>query len=209
MLKKKVATSRRLSELKTDQARLLWTWLLPFLDVEGRYHANENIIKGTIFPRLAHFTPRKIKAYLENLVEVGLISIYTIDGDRFLRFRNFKENQTLRPDREARSSIPGPYELPEQVPDELPADSSTREVKIREDKKREEKLSGEEPPGLLKGQGPSLPTDNGKNPFTYEPVKIKTMPPPIDVEERRRELQRQAALLREGAAIETGGCFNA
>ena len=46
MLKRNISESRRLAELKTDQARLLWTWIIPFLDSEGRSYASAEMIKG-------------------------------------------------------------------------------------------------------------------------------------------------------------------
>jgi len=139
MLKKKIATSQRLAELKTNDARLLWTWLLPFLDIEGRYHASPDIIKGTVFPRISFFTTRKIKKCLEDLVRVKLISIYTVNGDQFLEFSNFKDNQTLRLDREKPSSIPAKPQLQEQLQDN--SRSTPAEDKIREVNRRKDKLS--------------------------------------------------------------------
>ncbi len=154
MLKKKIATSRRLAELKTDSARLLWTWLLPFLDVEGRYHASPEIIKGTIFPRISFFTTRKIKTCLENLEQVGLISIYSVNGDQFLEFSNFKDNQTLRLDREKPSSIPAKPQIPEQLPDN--SRSTPAEVKLNQVKVNQAKVP------LKKERGVFLPSDVGE-----------------------------------------------
>ena len=108
MLKKKVSTSKKLMELKTDSARLLWTWLLPHLDVEGKFSADPDIVKGSVVPRLKHFTSAKVEEYLLDMAENGLIVIYEVNGDRYLKFNNFAENQTLRTDREAKSSIPDP-----------------------------------------------------------------------------------------------------
>ena len=137
MLKRKIATSQRLAELKTNDARLLWTWFIPFLDIEGRYHASPEIIKGTIFPRISSFTTRKIKKCLEDLVRVKLISIYTVNDDQFLEVYNFKDNQTLRLDREKPSSIPAQPQLQEQVQDNsrsTPAKDKLKEGKLKEGK---------------------------------------------------------------------------
>jgi len=122
MLKKKVSTSKKLMELKTDSARLLWTWLLPHLDVEGKFSADPDIVKGSVVPRLKHFTSAKVEEYLLDMAENGLIVIYEVNGDRYLKFNNFAENQTLRTDREAKSSIPDPVD--NVITPEVPPDSS-------------------------------------------------------------------------------------
>ena len=109
MLKKNISESRRLSELKTDSARMLWTWIIPYLDVEGRFHAAPDMIKGKVVPRLKTFTEENIQEYLNDMNDVGLIQLYEADGDIYLQFRKFDEHQTnLRKDREMPPSIPAP-----------------------------------------------------------------------------------------------------
>jgi len=106
MLKKNVSKSRRLADLNTDSARLLWTWLLPHLDVEGRFEADPNIIKGAVVPRIDSLTPAKISEILDDLVRVGLIYVYEHDGDKYLEYRKFKDFQRLRDGKEKASEIP-------------------------------------------------------------------------------------------------------
>jgi len=140
MLKRAVSDSRRLSELKSDSARLLWTWILPYLDIEGRYFADPDILKGKIVPRIKTFTPSVISGHLEDMRRVGLIVLYEHDKEKYLQFRNFQEFQNLREDRERKSKIPPPGELPENsriTPDEY--GNTPIEVKLREDKIREKK----------------------------------------------------------------------
>jgi len=106
MLKKNVSTSRKLSELKSDSARLLWTWILPHLDVAGRCSAETDIIKGLVVPRLKHFTEDVIEALLQEMSSVGLIRLYQANGERYLEFCRFGDFQNLRFNREAHSVIP-------------------------------------------------------------------------------------------------------
>ncbi len=54
-------------------------------------------------------TTELIETYLEDMVNVDLIILYEIDGDRFLQFRKFENHQILRKDREAESEIPEPF----------------------------------------------------------------------------------------------------
>lgn len=113
MLKRAVSDSRKLSELKTDAARLLWTWILPYLDIEGRYYADPDMIKGKIVPRIKTFTPTNVATYLIDMARVKLIILYEIDGEKYLQFRNFREFQNIRESHEAKSKIPPPESMAE------------------------------------------------------------------------------------------------
>lgn len=106
VLKKQISQSRRLPQLKTDSARLLYTWIIPHLDIEGKLNANPFVIKGSVVPRLDHITPELIDEYLLDMHRVELITLYEVDGDRYLTLRKFGEHQNLRPDKEAKSTIP-------------------------------------------------------------------------------------------------------
>lgn len=108
MLKKIICTSKKLATLKTDSSRLLYTWLLPHLDIEGRFSGDFNIIKGHIFPRLKHMTIKKIERDIQDLVKNNLVIVYEAEGDIFLQFTEFHKHQSLRRDREAESDIPAP-----------------------------------------------------------------------------------------------------
>lgn len=114
MLKRAISDSKKLSELKTDSARLLWTWILPYLDIEGRYFADPDMIKGKVVPRLKTFTPENISEYLSDMNNIGLITLYESDGEKYLQFRNFKEFQNLRESKEAKSKIPSPKQIPDK-----------------------------------------------------------------------------------------------
>jgi len=140
MLKKQISRSRRLGELKSDSARLLYTWILPHLDIKGRHEADPSVIKGEIVPRLESFNSKNIQAYLEDMHKVGLISLYRNDGDQFLQFRKFEEHQSLRPDKEACSRIPDPScsgTTPVQLPDKV--GPTPDEDKISKDKRSKKK----------------------------------------------------------------------
>lgn len=108
LLKRNISDSRRLAELKTDSARMLWTWILPHLDIEGRLHASAELVKGKVCPRIKTMTEEKIRTYLEDMHRVGLIYLYKAEGDEYLEFRKFDVFQNLRPGKEAPSRIPAP-----------------------------------------------------------------------------------------------------
>jgi len=109
MLKRNISESRRLSQLKTDSARLLWTWIIPFLDSEGRFYASADMIKGKVVPRLPSFTEKNIPKYLEDMADVGLIALYEVDGEILLQYRKFEVFQKIVKSREA-APLPGPDE---------------------------------------------------------------------------------------------------
>jgi len=110
---KSISQSKKLSELKTDGARLLYTWLIPSLDIEGRFSGDEQVISGQIFTRLEK-TSDEISNYLADLARVGLIIWYETDNDKYLEVPDFAHRQpSLNPSKEAKSSIPPP--TPEQA----------------------------------------------------------------------------------------------
>lgn len=113
ILQRAIATSRKVAALKNNDHRLLYTWLIPFLDVEGRCEADPRLIKGYVVPLIDDFTIKKIEAALADMVNVGLITIYRdIDGADYLQLNKFRENQpNLRKEREAPSKIPSPQQV--------------------------------------------------------------------------------------------------
>ncbi len=162
MLKKQISQSRRLADLQTDGARMLYTWIIPHLDIEGRMSADPYVIKGQVVPRLKGMTTEIIEEYLLDMHSVGVITLYTFDGDKYLQLRKFKDHQSLRPGKEAASRIPPPdVPSPAQIPDK--GGSSPAKDKIREDKIS--KVNARE-------EGNTPPVDNS----LYE-AYLKTMQP--------------------------------
>lgn len=110
MLKKVITESKSLGNLKSDSARLLYTWLIPFLDVEGRHSADPDIIQGHIFPKVKSMTVPRIRHLLLELGEEGLIVIY-IDRTKdepCLQLTKFHDHQKLDPGKEGKSKFPEP-----------------------------------------------------------------------------------------------------
>jgi hypothetical protein len=139
---KAICQSKKLADLKTDGARLLFTWLIVSVDVNGCFSADTAVIKGQIFTRLKH-SPTKIKGFLDDLVSVGLIVVYDANGDQFLCIPDHKERQPhLNPEREAVPIIPPP------TPDQLQTLSRVNPLKGKGKGKVEvkEKVKGFTPP---------------------------------------------------------------
>lgn len=106
MIKRVISESKKLGNLKSDSARLLYTWLIPWLDVEGRHSADPEIIKGHIFPKVKSMTIKKIERLLQELSDGRLIILYLSNGEMCLQFK--KTIQKIDKAREAKSTIPPP-----------------------------------------------------------------------------------------------------
>lgn len=129
MLKKKISLNEAVADLADDTHRLLFTWGIAHLDVEGRITGNLRSFKGLVAPLLDHITPKVVLAFFQNAEHLGLIRRYQVDGRWVVQYPAFKKNQTLRPDKEAKSQYPPPNDSapgPEMAKaGELPDDSGS------------------------------------------------------------------------------------
>ena len=190
MLKRNISESRRLSELKTDSARLLWTWIIPYLDADGRFFASATMIKGKVVPRLATFTLRNIPRYLKDMADVGLITLYEVDGEKILEYRKFSEFQKIIKDREARSlpASPGGKELPiksRPTPDKVVTKSGEHKSNLIESNLIESKA---------KGDREGRPVDNlkEKEPSTFPTTFADRI---IKIREKSQDPSREQAVV--------------
>ncbi len=99
MIKKRISESKKLGKLKSDSSRLLYTWLIPWLDVEDRHSADPEIIKGHVFPKVKTMTTKKIERLLLELNDAKLIVLYSAGDELYLQFK--KSLQKIHKDREA------------------------------------------------------------------------------------------------------------
>jgi len=124
ILLKSISESKKLAALKTDGARLLYTWLIPHVDVNGCFSGDIEVIKGQIFTRLKK-SDREIESFLCDLEEAGLIVRYESEGDAFIFLPTFEEKQPhLNKEREAAPRIPRP------TPEQLKSKSGLNQDKI-------------------------------------------------------------------------------
>lgn len=108
MVKKCISDSKSLGKLKSDSARLLYTWLIPHLDVVGRYSADPDLLKGHIFPKVKSMTPKKIERLLYELAKSRLVVLFKSDEETYLELQKFHDYQKIDPHKEAKSKIPAP-----------------------------------------------------------------------------------------------------
>ena len=76
ILSKRITRSDKVSGLSTDTARMIYSWIIPYLDVDGRMEANPRLMKSDIAPLLDHITPKVIQDILDELKKEKLIKIY-------------------------------------------------------------------------------------------------------------------------------------
>jgi len=143
MLSKRVTRSGKVSALSSDTARMVYSWLIPYTDVEGRMEADPRLLKADIAPLLDHITPGVINSVLQELHKIGLIILYSPPDDtkQYLQITKFEDNQkNLRKDREAPSRIPKPTaaQLRQKsgaTPAEVPPNIIEDKLSLREDNK--------------------------------------------------------------------------
>jgi len=134
MLQKKIVLNKAVHELSSDTCRLAFTWTIPNLDKNGCIHGDPATLKSIIFPRRDDISATKMEGFIKEWVHVGLVIWYEADGDKWLNFPGFPENQPgLRSDREPDSGIPLPEDC-RMLAGKDPADSPPK----RKEKKRKE-----------------------------------------------------------------------
>ncbi len=107
-ISKEISLDEKVNALSDDTARLLFTWLIPHLDCEGRLHGDPTTVKSIVFPRRKISTLR-IDKYLNEIEKMGLIFRYSINGSSYLLAPHFEKHQMgLQKSKEAQSQIPPP-----------------------------------------------------------------------------------------------------
>lgn len=107
MIHKAISTSKKLSKVSA-KAALLYTWMIPFLDDFGCYHADTYILKRFVVPYRDDFSPRVIEKCLQELECEGLINLYEVEGYKYLELLQFDRFQTLKNDRKMTAEVPPP-----------------------------------------------------------------------------------------------------
>lgn len=179
---KSISESRKLSLLKSDGARLLYTWLIPHVDIRGCYFGDPVVINGKILTRLGK-TADEVDEYLNDMKCVGLIQRYEHNGEQYIQIPDFVSKQPyLNPNREAKPKIPTPDEIgiaPDQLksnsrvtPDQLQTNSGLTPTQIKiESKVQSKRATTVVNDSKAEPADTPLPVDNSK---PQEPTKAKT-----------------------------------
>lgn len=122
MLNKKISLDEQVA-LLSDKAIILYCWSISHLDSEGKMHASNAILKGTIVPYLKRFTHQVIGRIKTELGNSPLVIIY--GNGKYMKFMGFEKNQRIDKDREA------PSEIPDPTPEELQSKSRGTPSKVK------------------------------------------------------------------------------
>lgn len=106
IIKESIRTSRKINELTDFQFRL-WLYLITYVDDYGRGSADPELIKGFVFPRRKRISESDIGKALAELVGMGCISLYKVDGESYFCFPNWSEHQRIQT---KKSKFPSPEE---------------------------------------------------------------------------------------------------
>ena len=166
MLKKKISLNEAVADLANDIHRLLFTWGIAHLDVEGRITGSSRGFKALVAPLLDHITFEAVLAFFHDAESQGLIQRYEEDGEWHVQYPKFTHNQNLTKSREAPSKRPAPpsdYSPPPQSSLSEDSLSTQPEVKVRERKGSKEKANA----FVIGGPDDALPEEN--SPARFKP----------------------------------------
>lgn len=108
MLAINIRQSKKLAKLKTDFARLAWSWAIPFTDDYGRFEADPDVFKATIFPLIKSATIKKIVEALNDCASVNLIKLYQKEDSFYGEIVDFDRFQTFKTGRTRKAEHPIP-----------------------------------------------------------------------------------------------------
>lgn len=179
-----ISSSKKFARLTSDRHRLAYLMLVPHVDAEGRHDADTRILAGQVYT-LLDLTQADIEAALKDMHHVGLIHLYSVDGERYLEVVNFHAHNTVRrgkdglPSHEAASTIPAPSDYidnPAPTTEPLQSDyvAATAEVEVKV--QVQDKVQVQEPRAHAREAG-ARASRTGKNPKktrepTWDPANI-------------------------------------
>jgi len=119
LLHNKISGSQKLRHVAKDKPRwfrlgchLVYTWLIPWGDDDGRLKSESFQIKAAVFP-YADFSATDIENILIELDKINLLRWYEISGEHYIQLLDWAENQKIRKDRYKPSVYPpAPHQLP-------------------------------------------------------------------------------------------------
>ena len=139
MLSKDISLDEKVDLLSDDTCRLLFTWLIPHLDVEGRMYGDARLFKAIVAPRRP-YTLKKVEKCLTEMEKFGLITRYSFNGNTYLESPNFEKHQPgLQKNKEAKSKLPSRNDETSRVKPELRQSYAEPTLSQVKEKRREVK----------------------------------------------------------------------
>jgi hypothetical protein len=111
LLRWQISYDKRVVALKTWQAKLLYTWIIPSLDNLGRMEGEPRIIRSMIFP-LENLKDKQVEIWLQDIHNKGLLFWYGVNGEKYLQCPTVEKNVFFREGegRKRESDYPSPPE---------------------------------------------------------------------------------------------------
>ncbi len=145
MLHKKISVSTQVNKLSLS-AKLLFTWLIPHADDDGRLKGDPEYIKAMVVP-MTKWSFKKVEQCLKEINDIGLIFWWTdtITHEKFIEFIKWNDYQTIRKDRYIKSNLPlfkanndiHGTTKDQPLDDQQPTQSNTSELNLRKVNKSE------------------------------------------------------------------------
>jgi hypothetical protein len=135
IISKSISRSEKVASLSLA-GKLLFTWLIPHTDREGRLEADVWKIKD-IVPFIDEINPKNIPSLLSDMQGADLIHYYGDGNCKYLQIKDFEKYNTHAKDREAESVIPAPDEV--KIKSGVPHEEMPIQVKVKVKAKEKER----------------------------------------------------------------------
>ena len=91
MINSKIALNKSINQLSDDTSRLAFTWLAGITATSERIQANPYIVCARLFPRRSDVSPEKMREYIHEWVQFGLVEIAFANGEYWLEINKAQE----------------------------------------------------------------------------------------------------------------------
>ncbi len=98
MIDKKISISEQVSKLPLD-GQFFFTWCIPHADDIGLLPFSPGTLKAMVVPRVKELTEERIGELTALLEQLGLLEVFSWEGEKFYRVVKFLSLQTLKKDR--------------------------------------------------------------------------------------------------------------
>ena len=162
MISKSISYSVQIAGLNL-KSKLIFTWCIPYLDDYGLINSDSKVIKAMVFPMSKEIRIKDIEEFKKQAKEQKLVEIY----QDCIEFTGFSKHQTISESKKARSKFQKikVAKISPKVPIPNNPQESPRKPTLREEKRREDKLTKEKiiyMSYLNKINKKSVLTDKGK-----------------------------------------------
>lgn len=146
MINKKISVSEQVANLSHD-AQLVFSWSIPHADDLGLLPSSARTLRAMIVP-MWDVEISSFEVLIEQIVREGLWESFEYKGQKYYRIQKFLEHQTLKKDRKPVTYLIDidSWDEVEDLGFQMEDDGNPSKEKIREDKRREVKISEDTSP---------------------------------------------------------------